>query len=177
MVQNSEIHFTTCASCSSFDIEHAVSHALMEVEASVLHRLQYGTSDRIGPTEVIWPNDHGKLYGQKQFFQRANFLVESSKSVSFREIGVSSALTWSELLVRFENKGWRHLVVPLELSDDYGGNGDLSIVRVIVPGTVQMTFGYRQEPAGMKRLYDISERFGKGRLSYGQLTKFPHPFE
>jgi ribosomal protein S12 methylthiotransferase accessory factor len=177
MAQNPDIHFTTCASCSSFDIEHAVSHALMEVEASVLHRLQYGITDKIKPTEVIWPNDHGKLYGQKQFFQRADFLVESSKQISFREIGGFSALTWSELLGCFENKGWKHLVVPLELSSDYGGNDDLSIVRVIVPGTAQMTFGYRQEPAGMKRLYDISERFEKGRLSYGQLTKFPHPFE
>lgn len=177
MAQNPDIHFATCASCSSFDIEHAVSHALMEVEASVLHRLQHGITDKIKPTEVIWPNDHGKLYGQKQFFQRADFLVESSKQISFREIGGFSALTWSELLGCFENKGWKHLVVPLELSSDYGGNDDLSIVRVIVPGTAQMTFGYRQEPAGMKRLYDISERFGKGRLSYGQLTKFPHPFE
>lgn len=176
--QNEDIHYSTCASCSSFDIEHAVSHALMEVEASVLHRLQHGKPDEIKPTEVIWPNDHGKLYGQKQFFQRADFLVESSKRISFREIGGFSALTWSELLDRFENKGWKHLVVSLELSDDYGGNGDLNIVRVIVPGTVQMTFGYRQEPVGMKRLYDISERFGNGRrLSYGQLTKFPHPFE
>lgn len=176
--QNKDIHYSTCASCSSFDTEYAVSHALMEVEASVLHRLQHGAPDEIKPTEVIWPNDHGKLYGQKQFFQKADSLVESSKRISFQEIGGFSALTWPELLNRFENKGWKHLVVPLELSDDYGGNGDLHIVRVIVPGIVQMTFGYRQEPAGMKRLYDISERFGNGRrLSYGQLTKFPHPFE
>jgi ribosomal protein S12 methylthiotransferase accessory factor len=176
--QNEDLHYSTCASCSSFDIEHAVSHALMEVEASVLHRLQHGKPYDIKSTEVIWPNDHGKLYGQKQFFHRADFLVQSSKRVSFREIGGCSALTWSELLNRFDSYGWKHLVVSLKLSDDFGGNGDLNIVRVIVPGTVQMTFGYRQEPAGMKRLYEISERFGNGRrLSYGQLTKFPHPFE
>ena len=77
----------------------------------------------------------------------------------------------------FESKGWSHFVVPLELSDEYSGNGDLNIVRVIVPGIVQMTFGCHQEPAGMKRMYDVAYRFGVGRLSYRQLTKFPHPFE
>lgn len=177
MAQSEKHTFTTCASCSSFDIEHAVSHALMEVEASVLHRLQHGVSDKIRPDEVIWPNDHGRLYGQKQYFHHADFLVESQRSVSFQEIGCSAPKTWDSLLGCFKGKGWKHLVVPLELSDDYGGNGDLSIVRVIVPGTVQMTFGNRQEPAGMMRLYEIAEKFGQGKLTYGQLTKFPHPFE
>lgn len=177
MTQSIEHTFTTCASCSSFDVEHAVSHALMEVEASVLHRLQHGVSDKIRPNEVVWPNDHGRLYGQKRYFRRADFLVASRKSLSFKEVGGNTSRTWNDLLGCFESKGWKHLVVPLKLSDDYGGNGDLSIVRVLVPGTVQMTFGYRQEPAGMKRLYEIAERFGRGKMAYGWLTKFPHPFE
>ncbi len=177
MAQSEKHTFTTCASCSSFDVEHAVSHSLMEVEASILHRLQHGVSDKIRPDKVIWPNDHGRLYGQKQYFRRADFLVASQRSVPFQEIGGNAPKTWDNLLGCFEGKGWKHLVVPLELSDDYGGNGDLSIVRVIVPGTIQMTFGNRQEPAGMKRLYEIAERFGRGKLTYSQLTKFPHPFE
>lgn len=177
MAQSTEHMFTTCASCSSFDVEHAVSHAFMEVEASVLHRLQHGVPNKIHPDEVVWPNDHGQLYGQKCYFHNADFLVESCKSVSFKEIGRDTVSTWNDLLCCFEDNGWKHLVVPLELSDDYGGNGDLSIVRVIIPGTVQMTFGFRQEPAGMKRLYEVAERFGVGKLTYRQLTKFPHPFE
>lgn len=177
MAQSTEHTFTTCASCSSFDIEHAVSHALMEVEASILHRLQHGVSDKIRPDEVVWPNDHGRLYGQKRYFRHADFLAASQRSVSFQEIGGNASKTWNNLLGCFESKGWKHLVVPLELSDDYGGNGNLSIIRVIIPGTVQMTFGYRQEPAGMKRLYEVAERFGRGKLAYSQLTKFPHPFE
>jgi len=177
MAQNVELTFTTCASCSSFNIEHAVSHALMEVEASVLHRLQHGVPDRICPDEVLWPNDHGRLYGQKHYFHEADFLVGSGKTISFCEIGCNTSRNWSELLRCFEDKGWKHLIVPLKLSENYGGNSGLSIVRVLVPGTVQMTFGYRQEPAGMRRLYGVAERFGRGKLTYGQLTKFPHPFE
>ena len=104
-------------------------------------------------------------------------MVANQRPVPFQEIGGNTSKNWNDLLGCFENKDWKHLFVPLELSNDYGGNGDLGIVRVIVPGTVQMTFGYRQEPAGMKRLYEVAERFGRGKLAYSQLTKFPHPFE
>ncbi len=177
MAQSTKRTFTTCAACSSFDIEHAISHALMEVEASVLYCLQHGVSGKIRPDKVVWPNDHGRLYGQKRYFRRADFLVTSQRSLSFKEIGSNTNKTWEDLLSCFKNKDWKHLIVPLKLSDNYGGNGDLSIVRVLIPGIVQMTFGYRQEPAGMRRLYEIAEKFGRGKMTYGQLTKFPHPFE
>jgi hypothetical protein len=79
-------------------------------------------------------------------------------------------------LSRFENKGWQLITVPFYLSPEYGGNGNLYIVRSIVPGMVPMTFGFGQEPAGMERLYRIAKDFGNVKLSYGGLTKFPHPF-
>ncbi len=177
MAQSTEHTFTTCASCSSFNIEYAVSHALTEVEASILHRLQNGVPRKILPEDVVWPNDHGRLYGQERYFRRADFLVASRRVVPFQKVGSETSRTWDDLLACFESKNWKHLVVPLELSDEYGGNRGLSIIRAIVPGTAQMTFGYRQEPAGMSRLYEVAERFGRGRLMYGQLTRFPHPFE
>jgi ribosomal protein S12 methylthiotransferase accessory factor len=175
--QNLELTFTTCASCSSFDIEEATGHALMEVEASVLYRLQHGLSGKIKPDEIMWPNDHGKLYGQEEYFQRADFLVGSNESISFNEIGNNCSKDWNSLLGCFKDKGWKHLVIPLTLTDDYGGNDDLHIVRIIVPGTVQMTFGYQQEPAGMKRIYEIAKRYKGRNISFEELTKFPHPFE
>jgi len=177
MAQNAELNFTTCASCSSFDIEHAVSHALMEVEASVLYRLQSGTPASIEPAGVIWPNDHGRLYGQEQYFNNAQFMLAGSRSIAFGDIGKGVSRTWPELLDNFRGRGWNHLVVPLELSEEYGGNGNLSIVRVLVPGTVQMTFGYKQEPVGMRRLYEVAEMFNGKKMSYYDYTKFPHPFE
>ncbi len=175
--QNKELAFTTCASCASFDIAHAVSHALMEVEASVLSRLQNGPAKPTRPDEVVMPLDHGRLYGQKQYFRNADFLVHCGDRISFGEIGGNVAHSWNELLDRFAYKGWRLFVIPLHLSDEYGGNGDLYIIRSVVPGMVPMTFGYRQEPAGMERIYAIAEAIGNKKLSYGELTKFPHPFE
>jgi len=175
--QSDELTFTTCASCSSFDIGHAVSHALMEVEASIVSRLQNGQPVSIKPREVEMPLDHGRIYGQKQYYRRANFLIDGGDVISFEKIGNKVARTWSDLLDRFTQKEWRLLVVPLYLSDEYGGNDNLHIVRCIVPGMVPMTFGYRQEPADMKRIYTIAKEFGDQTLSYGELTKFPHLFE
>lgn len=176
MAQSEEFTYTPCASCARFDIEHAINHALMEVEALILVRLQNGQTEPIKPEKVMWPMDHGRLYGQKRYFHRADFLMHGREKIAFREIGKHASQSWQELLDRFKLKKWKFLTVPLFLSEKYGGNGDLHIVRSIIPGMVPMTFGFRQEPAGMERIYAIAREFGNCNLSYRELTKFPHPF-
>jgi len=176
IAQSEKFVYTPCASCASFDTEHAVDHALMEVEALILARFQNGPAKPIKPHEVIWPLDHGKLYEQKRYFHQADFLVRGHHTVAFKEVGNESARSWHGLLDCFSAKGWRLFTVPLYLSKDYGGNGGLHIIRSIVPGMVPMTFGFRHEPAGMERIYAVAKEFGNMELSYRKLTKFPHPF-
>lgn len=176
IVQNKELGCTACASCSKFEMEQAIDHALMETEAFVMARFENGQAEPITPTQVEMPLDHGKLYDQRQYFHRADFLIRGQKSIPLKVAGEGVAKSWQDLLDRFASKGWSLVTVPLYLSDGYGGNGDLSIVRAIVPGMVPMTFGYRQEPAGMDRIYTIAKAYGSVDLSYADLTKFPHPF-
>jgi len=176
IAQSEEFTYTPCASCASFEIEYAIDHALMEIEALILARFQNGPARPIKPHEVIWPSDHGRLYGQKRYFHQADFLIRGRRMVAFKEIAKSSARSWHELLNRFSSKRWRLFTVPLYLSEKYGGNGELHIIRSIVPGMIPMTFGFRQEPAGMERLYIVAKEFGNVTLSYRELTKFPHPF-
>ncbi|MEX2410593.1 MAG: YcaO-like family protein [Candidatus Paceibacterota bacterium] len=178
MVQNDKLGYTNCASSSSFDIEGAISHALMEVESSVLARLQNGSANFVEPKNVVMPLDHGALYEQRKYFRKADFMISKrDNNISFQNFGgITSVSSWEELLNRFREKSWRLLTIPLYLSEEFGGNGSLSIVRSIVPGIVPMTFGYRQEPGGMNRIYKISNEFGNKKLSYYDLTKFPHPF-
>lgn len=176
IAQSEELTYTPCASCASFDIEHALDHALMEVEALILARFQNGPAKFIKPHEVIWPLDHGNLYGQKRYFRQADFLIHSHRKVAFKEVGKESARSWHELLDRFSAKKWNLFTVPLYLSKEYGGNDELHIIRSIIPGMVPMTFGFKQEPAGMERIYTIARKFGNKNLSYWDLTKFPHPF-
>ncbi len=176
LAQSEELAYTPCASCASFDIEQAVDHALMEVEALILVRFQNGPAKPIKPREVVWPLDHGRLYGQRHYFHCADFLIRGRNRIAFRDIGRGAVQSWLGLLDRFAAKGWRLFTVPLYLSDEYGGNGDLHIIRSIVPGMVPITFGYRQEPAGMERIYAVAREFGNRELSYWKLAKFPHPF-
>lgn len=175
--QSEELTFTTCASCASFDKKDAIRHALMEVEASVLARLQNGRPKAIKPHEVGAPLDHGRLYSCKEYYRQADFLVEGGGSVSLQEMGGDCARSWEELLSRLNDRGLRLVTVQLNLSEKYGGDEDLHIVRSIVPGLIPMTFGYRQEPAGMERIYTIAQEVEDKNLAYEDLVKFPHPFE
>lgn len=174
--QNKELAFTTCASCSRFDPQRALEHALMEVEAAVLARLQNGPSGFVHPREVTMPSDHGALYEHDPYFQRADFMFRLGKVITFEKAAARAACSWQQLLERFEQKEWKLLTVPLQLPVEFGGNNGLHIIRSIVPGMVPMTFGYRQEPAGMKRLYEMRKGLGQGEISYRDLRKLPHPF-
>lgn len=176
IAQSQEVTYTACASCSSFDIGYALNHALMEVEAMVLARLENGPTKPIKPHEVIWPLDHGGLYGQQRYFRKADFLIRSRIKIAFRDMGKAMARSWPELLNQFQTKGWRLFTIPLYLSEEYGGNDGLHIIRSFVPGLVPMTFGYHQEPGGMDRIYATARKIGLHDISYGGLTKFPHPF-
>jgi len=105
-------------------------------------------------------------------------LASTKRLIKFkkRDTKNESSRTWHGLLDRFSANGWHLFTVPLYLSKEYGGNGELRIIRSIVPGMVPMTFGFRQEPAGMERIYAVAKEFGNIELSYRELTKFPHPF-
>ncbi len=173
LIQNEVLSYTNCASCSRFDLESAIDHALMEVEASVLARIQNGPASVLKPGEVAMPLHHGALYEQKKYFRRADFMFEGSVC-ALKECS-SPVSSWSDMLDKLHQMGTSLITAQFFLSEQYGGNGNLSIVRSIIPGLVPMTFGYRQEPGGMKRLYDVAKSKGK-RLTYGNIRKFPHPF-
>jgi len=174
--QNEQITFTTCAGRADFDTTAALDHALMEVESSVLCRLANGPLKRIELSKIRFPSDHGRLYEQKRFFRRADFLVNGRKTIPLNKVGQHSAQSWEELLGRIDAKGWSLITVPLKLSEEFGGNSELHIVRSIIPGTVPISFGYREEPLGMDRIYAVAREFGGLSVSYRSMPKFPHPY-
>ncbi len=175
-VQNQELAFTTCAGCSNFNTVEALDHALTEVESSVLYRLANSSLKPVELSKVRFPSDHGKLYEQKQHFQKADFLVCGQNSIAFREVGLGVAQSWQALLDRFSAKGWPLITVPLYLAEEFGGNDGLHIIRSIVPGMVPISFGYREEPLGMERIYAIAKEVGSISISYRDMPHFPHPY-
>lgn len=174
--QSENLKFTTCAGCANFDTEEAFDHALMEIESSVLCRFANGPSKPIEQFEVRLPRDHGRLYEQKRFFRKADFLAYSRDFVRFQKVGRDTAQSWQELLDRFVKKNWRLITIPLNLTKKYGGNNGLHIVRSIVPGMVPISFGYQQMPYGMERIRLIAKEIEGISISYRDMSKFPHPY-
>src|SRR3989344_4263163 len=103
-------------------------------------------------------------------------MVVEQSTISFREVGQNVAQTWQELLDQFTSRGWPLLTIPLQLSEEFGGNAGLHIIRSIVPGTIPISFGYRQEPCGMERIEAVTKELGGSSISYRNMSKFPHPY-
>ncbi len=174
--QNKNMSYTTCAASCNFDIEEALDHALMEVEASVYQRFVNGAPASMHPDSVQFPNQHGELYEQKKFFQKANFLIKSNHHIPFKNTGKGTAETWTQLLNIFNEKSWPLITVPMKLKAVLGGSDGLHIIRSIVPGMIPISFGSDLEPLGMKRLYEQALLRNKRVLHYADIPSFPHPF-
>jgi ribosomal protein S12 methylthiotransferase accessory factor len=177
-VQNENLYYTTCSACSSFDITEAMDHALMEVEAAVYCRLSFDSSEPIFPEDVRMTQDHGKIYEQECFFCKADFFQESLFLKNFGEIGKGSCLNWEMLLERFTEQQRNILVVNLENPKIDDMQSDLYIVKTFVTGLVPISFGYMEEPCGMRRIYEIPVSLGllSASLCYNDLNRFPHPY-
>jgi len=176
LAQSKEKAYTTCASCSRFDVEQALDHALMEIEPSIKTCIEGGLPAKMKPQDLRMPLDHGALYAQRKYFQNADFLVQGGQTVALQDVGRNVAHSWFELLDRLKAKEWPLITVDLFLDEKLSGNNGLHIVRSIVPGMVPISFGYRVEPCGMERIQEIAKEV-KGRpVQYRELTKFPHPF-
>lgn len=174
--QNKELAFTTCAGCAHFDTEEALDHALMEIESSVLCRLANGPSKAIQPSMVHFPKDHGRLYEQRRFFRKADFLVRGRESIPFQEVGQGVARSWQDLFDRFVEKGWSLITIHLYLTAEFGGNDGLHIIRSIVPGMIPISFGYQEIPCGMERIRVVAEKIKGVPVLYRDMSKFPHPY-
>ena len=176
--QSEDLHYTTCSACCSFEIDNALNHALLEVEAAVYCRLAFGSSEPMLPEDVRMTQDHGKLYEQEAFFRQADFLKESRLLKDLSEVGEGACSHWEMLLARLAEQGRNVLAVDLENPHVDGIQSNLFIVKTFVTGLVPISFGYREEPCGMQRVYEVPVTFGfrSDPIRYDELNRFPHPY-
>lgn len=168
-VHSDTYNYSTCSACSRFNIVDAISHALMECETSILHRLRFDYNKKIKPSEVVSPEDHALLYSQERFYKSA--IPISTKSVTLSDLQNRGISTWSDLENTLFLKGLDPIVFNLE--DD---SLLTHISRVIVPGLIPLTFGYGLEAKGMKRLYEMGSGLLKRKISFSDFSKLPHPY-
>jgi ribosomal protein S12 methylthiotransferase accessory factor len=113
--------------------------------------------------------DHTVLYARRRYFRRADFLARPSGKVRMSKIAPGGPKNARQLYAGIRRMGMR--IVWIDMTPERAalaqGRTPLHVVRVIVPGLVPISFGFGEEPAGMKRLHAA----GAGIRE----PVFPHP--
>ena len=179
-IQSEKLTTTICAACSSFDTLLAIDHAMGEVEAAAYCRLRNQKVESIKPREVHRTYHHSDLYGQRYYFQRADFLVKDSTIIKFADVANINKIprTWNEFMEHLKTAGFPLLTVSLQPDNQFLDFLIPKVEKVFIPGMIPMSFGYGLEPCGMERIYTlpISLGYRTTPLEYRGLTKFPHPY-
>jgi ribosomal protein S12 methylthiotransferase accessory factor len=180
-----------CAAGSHLDPEHAVENALSELAPTLTSLIRGYPKQRIQAREMTknpWlvkaMEDHSILYGDPTAFDRLDFLTNSdqvrsfadlSRPDTFRNADLSGDLL--ELVGRYLDCGLDVIVVDQTASEHRAG--DFACVKVIIPGTLPMTFGHQfRRVEGLPRLYEVPRLLGyrSRRLGPEDINLHPHPF-
>jgi ribosomal protein S12 methylthiotransferase accessory factor YcaO len=177
---NEEMPFFTCAAASSYRASDAVEKALMELEAGIYCRYRDGPlKDMIKAENVFHPLDHGRLYEQKKNTRRALYLLgNDSTEISLKEVDANNKIyEFKDLCEQINNYGWSVYFAHINNLEQSNELSPYQVVKVIIPGTVPMTFGYGLEPFGLERMRSLPESCGiEKRRPIHKLYRFPHPF-
>jgi ribosomal protein S12 methylthiotransferase accessory factor len=165
-----------CAAGAHLDPERALQSALSElgpIVTDLIRRYETGRerAARLAtdPSLVTGMADHSLLYGNPDAFSRLGFLTGTppdlpisamAQPAAFRNADLSDDLT--ELVRRYLDTGLDVIVVDQTTPEHRAGG--FSCVKVIIPGTLPMTFGH-----------DFRRVDGLPRLP-PEVNPDPHPF-
>ncbi|RDI66476.1 TOMM precursor leader peptide-binding protein [Nocardia pseudobrasiliensis] len=177
-----------CAAGSHLEAEPALRSALSEL-GPILSGLVRGypaEAERAAvmaadPDAVRAMSDHSVLYGHRGVVDRLDFLLKHSGTAAMRASGPSPTGDLGEdlrnVIERLSRCGLDVIVVDQTTPEHRAG--DLACVKVIIPGTLPMTFGHRfRRIEGVSRLLTVPAQLGyaRGELSMAELNPHPHPF-
>lgn len=163
--QHEDFHFTTMGTAASADFRKALEGALDETEARVYAWIHGHEPQIKGPEEVATTDHHFELYGLKRYFRRADHVLFPDVDVADGRIVPFQFKTAGQLIKRFVAQGLSPVMVDITPEHCFidQGRTPLSVVKVLVPGLLPISFGHQREPLGMVP-----------RVHPG--SKFPHPF-
>lgn len=165
--QNETFHFTTMGTAAGADFRKALEGALDETEARVYAWIHGHEPQIKGPSDVATTDHHFELYGLKPYFRRADRVLfpEAEAGAAGARIAPLQFRTAAQLTNRFAVRGLNPVMVDITPEHCFVDQGrtPLSVVKVLVPGLLPISFGHQREPLGMVP-----------RVHPG--SKFPHPF-
>ncbi|WP_414170490.1 TOMM precursor leader peptide-binding protein [Streptoverticillium reticulum] len=181
---------TLNGAAAHIDPEQALLGGLLEVGSAV-----DGLADRYdpqraarmaaSPDEVREMGDHAQLYGHPDAAARLSFLTVSGPLITPWE--VADLCAWpasADLAGDLAEAAGRYLahgmdVVAVDQTTAEQAASGLTSVKVIVPGTLPMTFGHRYRRVdGLPRLQTLPRLLGHRDhdLKPSELNPHPHPF-
>jgi ribosomal protein S12 methylthiotransferase accessory factor len=180
-----------CAAGSHLDPERAVENALSELGPILASHIATfpDESERAremvaDPSLVKTMPDHSVINGDITAFHRFDFLTESTHIRSFADISQPSSHRNTDLrddlqsvIDRYRDTGLDVIVVDQTTPEHRAGG--LSCAKVIIPGTLPMTFGHQfRRVDGLPRLYEVPRLLGyrPDRLDPESVNPHPHPF-
>jgi len=175
VAKSTELEMLTVFASANFVYEEAIDHALTEIEGSAYCALAHGVArKKMHIRDVKHTDDHGDIYTNPQYYGRADFLI-SGDPVKLHKSS-SSIGNIDQLVSLLTARGHTVVVANLYPKTEIARNH--ASVKVFVSGLVPMTFGYREEPCGMSRVYELPVKLGmlKNKKYYRELNRFPHPF-
>ncbi|WAZ24784.1 TOMM precursor leader peptide-binding protein [Streptomyces cinnabarinus] len=181
-----------CAGGSALLAEKAVVNVLHEMAHLLEHAKIYDAAEREragrmvrDPSLVKVMGDHSVLYSHEDAFDRFDFLLgerEARPFASFEEQWRWPAHTdlradLEEMLRRCLDRGLDVVVVDQTTPEHRAGG--FACVKVMVPGTLPMTFGHRNRRVdGIPRLLTVPYELGyrDRELTPADINPHPHPF-
>ncbi|PCG83148.1 hypothetical protein CIB93_26350 [Streptomyces sp. WZ.A104] len=181
-----------CAGGSALQPEKAVVNVLHEMGHLLEHAKLYDSAERdraarmvADPSLVKVMGDHSVLYSHRDAFDRFDFLLSERKARPFADF--EEQWRWpahtdlrsdlDEMVRRYLDRGLDVLVVDQTTPEHRAGG--FACVKVMVPGTLPMTFGHRNRRVdGLPRLLNVPYELGyRDRvLTPGDINPHPHPF-
>jgi ribosomal protein S12 methylthiotransferase accessory factor len=180
-----------CAAASHLDPERAIENALSELGPVLINHNRIFAPERAraramtkDPSLVKAMTDHTLLYGDAAAFPRLSFLTESPDVRSIADSPRPADFGNADLGVDLRHVVNRYLdhgldiIVVDQTTPEHRTQG-FSCVKVIVPGTLPMTFGHHaRRVEGIPRLYEVPKLLGyrERRLEPADINPHPHPF-
>ena len=178
-----------CGAGAHLNAERALGSAIRELGSSLEGHVRRYAADRgarllAEPDRVREMDDHALLYGHPDAQDRFAFLPMDGPRIGVGDIGTGTWPRHHDLRDHLTDLVERYLLSGLDVItvDTTGPElraGGFTCAKVIVPGTVPMTFGHRfRRVHGLPRLLSIPRLLGRADrdLEPAELNPDPHPF-
>lgn len=182
-----------CAAGSHLHPEKALANAIHELAPQMQnltrryqHEREHALHMLHDPFAVKKMEDHALLYTLPEAFDRLNFLYSSSQQQTFQDAfgdfyrrpgNADLCEDLHEVIARYLASGLDIIVVDQTSPEQL--IAQFHCVKVIVPGTLPMSFGYHtRRTTGFERLYQLPYRLGyySQPLTDAEVNPHPHPF-